>query len=180
MEALIALFVFSVGMLGIAGLQVVAKQNNFDAIQRTTATMLTQDIVERMRANPRALAEYLSNAGETVFDGTVPAMPSPDCRSANCTPAELAQFDLWEWARAINGAMETFNNQDAGGLLLPTACLSGPIDGSAGVYTVTVAWQGRAELSDAAKSANTCGEGRYGADDGLRRLLSIETFILNG
>ena len=50
-EVLVALFVLSVAILGIAGLQVTSKQTNFESVQRTNATFLAQELLERIRAN---------------------------------------------------------------------------------------------------------------------------------
>jgi type IV pilus assembly protein PilV len=181
-EVLITVFVLSIGILGIGGLQLVAKQSNFEAIQRTTAIMLTHDIVERMRANPRALEDYVSGTGATTLGGGTrgTTAPTPNCSVTPCDHAQLAEFDLWEWERAIDGATETSGTMDVGGLENPTACITGPADGAAGVYAVTLAWRGKHELSDTTKSGNTCGAGNYGDDDRFRRLLTIQAFMING
>ena len=50
-EALVALVVLSIGLLGVAALQLASLQANYGASQRTQATFLAQDIVDRMRAN---------------------------------------------------------------------------------------------------------------------------------
>jgi len=63
LEVMITLVVFAIGMLGMAAMQVISKKNNFDAAQRTAATALAYDIVERMRANPTQLVEYAGNQG---------------------------------------------------------------------------------------------------------------------
>ena len=42
LELLIALVVFSIGLLAIAGLQTVSKQANFEAVQRTTAAQVAK------------------------------------------------------------------------------------------------------------------------------------------
>lgn len=58
LEVLISIIVLSVGLLGYAGLQTVSMKNNTSAFQRSQATMLTYDIVDRMRANKPNLASY--------------------------------------------------------------------------------------------------------------------------
>lgn len=58
LEVLISILVLSVGLLGYAGLQTVSMKNNTSAFQRSQATMLTYDIVDRMRANKPNLASY--------------------------------------------------------------------------------------------------------------------------
>jgi len=60
---LISIVVLSVGLLGYAGLQTLSMKNNTSAFQRSQATMLTYDIVDRMRAvarnaNPAVLGAY--------------------------------------------------------------------------------------------------------------------------
>jgi type IV pilus assembly protein PilV len=58
LEVLISIVVLSVGLLGYAGLQTLSMKNNTSAFQRSQATMLTYDIVDRMRANRPNLASY--------------------------------------------------------------------------------------------------------------------------
>ena len=50
-EALVALVVLSVGLLGIAGMQMTTLRNNLGAHFRSQATVLAYDITDRMRAN---------------------------------------------------------------------------------------------------------------------------------
>lgn len=54
LEVLIAVIVLSIGLLGLAGLQLSASKNNQEAFYRTQATLLANDIVDRMRANREA------------------------------------------------------------------------------------------------------------------------------
>lgn len=56
-EALVALLVLSIGLLGVAGLQLTALRNNNSASYRSQATYLAYDIADRMRANRRAATE---------------------------------------------------------------------------------------------------------------------------
>ncbi|MCH7671173.1 MAG: type IV pilus modification protein PilV, partial [Proteobacteria bacterium] len=59
-EVLVTLLLVSIGYLGIAGLETIAKKINFGSLQRTAAVILAHDIVERMRANPVVLGSYLT------------------------------------------------------------------------------------------------------------------------
>ena len=174
-EVLITLFVFAIGLLTVAGMQAIAKKANFEAVQRTTATFLAYDIIERMRANSQTLASYLT-AG--VGQGSL-AAPGTDCSAAACSEAELAAYDLYEWERAVDGrAEESAEGGAAGGLVLPTACGTGPAAGTAGVYTVAIAWRGSNALSN--PTIDTCGEGSgdYGDADEYRRVLVVTTYIV--
>lgn len=51
MEVLIALLILAVGLLGVAALQTIALKTNHSAYQRTQATFLAYDMLDRMRAN---------------------------------------------------------------------------------------------------------------------------------
>ncbi len=50
-EVLVAVVVLSIGLLGIAGMQLVSLRNNHSAWLRSEATVRAYDIMERMRAN---------------------------------------------------------------------------------------------------------------------------------
>ncbi len=50
-EVLVAVVILSVGLLGLAGLQISGLRNNQEAYLRSQATIIAQDILERMRAN---------------------------------------------------------------------------------------------------------------------------------
>jgi type IV pilus assembly protein PilV len=174
-EIMITVFVLSIGLLGIAALQGRSKNTNYEAVQRTTAGLLAQDIIERMRANPAGLASYRAAAlrGETITT-------APDCTAGEpcTTPADLATYDLHEWERAIDGVAEESSDGGAtGGLVSPTGCISGPVGGGAGTYTVAIAWRGLTALTN--PTTNACGEdsGLYGANDKFRRVLAIDTYI---
>ena len=51
LELLVALVVFSIGLLAVAGLQTVSKSTNFEGMQRTTAAQIASGLLEDMRMN---------------------------------------------------------------------------------------------------------------------------------
>ena len=55
-ELLVALVIFSVGLLAVAGLQTVSKQSNYEALQRTTAAQIAYGLLEEMRTNGNGIA----------------------------------------------------------------------------------------------------------------------------
>jgi type IV pilus assembly protein PilV len=177
MENLIALVVLSVGLLTIAGLQGVAKRATYDALQRTTAALLEHDIFERMRTNSTALNGYLPVAD--IGGGSLGPTPAVDCKIAanQCSPGQVASFDLWEWEQALDGAAEQRAGSKTGGLIDPTACFAGPVGGGQGVYTIAIAWRGVTELPNPPPDTCGTGIGKYGASDGYRRVMVMNTFI---
>jgi type IV pilus assembly protein PilV len=178
MEVLVSMFVLSIGVLGVAGLQVTAKRSNFEATQRATAAGLAQDIVERMRSNAQQLGTYTDAGVGRTIEGS--SMPAVDC-STNCGPVTLAQYDLYELQEAANGVAEQAGGSNVGGLSLPTTCITGP-DGGSGIYSVAIAWRGMTKLSDPGIDACGSGSGKYdtvGATetDVYRRILVMQVFI---
>jgi type IV pilus assembly protein PilV len=177
LENLIALIVVSVGLLTAAGLQGVAKRATYDALQRTTAALLAHDIFERMRTNSAALDGYLPPAD--IGGGSLGPTPALDCRipANQCSPDQVANFDLWEWEQALDGVAEQRAGSDTGGLIDPTACVTGPVGGGQGLYTVAIAWRGITELPNPPPANCGAGSGKYGASNGYRRVMVMNTFI---
>lgn len=175
-ELLIALIVFSVGMLAIAGLQSISKQSNFEAIQRTTAAQVASGLLEDIRTNGDAIDIYAAT-GE-MGDGSRGNEPAPNCRGANeCNAAQKAAHDLWFWEQIIDGNLEDRSGVAAGGLVLPTMCVTGPVGGGAGMYEVVIVWRGGAELVNSANTACGTLTGNYGANNEFRRVLTVSTYV---
>ncbi len=176
-EVLVALLIFSIGVLSIVALQVLAKKANFDALQRTQSTYLTQYIRERMRLNKDGLDTYV--AGGQLGGGTLGAEPAPNCQGAvnPCTADESATHDLWHWEQMMDGAGEMRGANNTGGLVDPTACVAGPVGGGQGIYTVSIAWRGVTELANPPGDQCGAGLGKYGPTDAFRRVMAVQTFI---
>jgi type IV pilus assembly protein PilV len=175
-EVAVSLLVLSIGAVGFAGLQLTAKRAGFEAVQRSTAAALANDLLERMRVNPSALASY-------VTAGTAATARPAGCNATTLvcdyttagSAQALALMDLWVWEQSLQGAQETRVVDGAavatGGLNNPTGCVS--LSGS--MVEVAIAWEGYETLSD--QPASTCGAGKYGTDDARRQLLSMSTVI---
>jgi type IV pilus assembly protein PilV len=82
-ETLVALVVLSVGLLGIAALQMTSLRNNRGAHLRSQAQVLAYDIADRMRANRNvALANaYVVALGVTPAGGTLDALDLQDWKA---------------------------------------------------------------------------------------------------
>ncbi len=107
-EALVALLILSIGMLGIAGLFVESVRSSRSALLRTQAVNLVGDMADRIRANATARAAYATEAYGGAPDEQDCA-PSPTSAGANCTLAELAQDDLARWIAAVRAALPTLD-----------------------------------------------------------------------
>jgi type IV pilus assembly protein PilV len=125
-EALVALVVISVGMLGIAGLYLTSLQSSRTAGLRAQAVSLASDMADRIRANRRGLDAYDSAGygGAAAIQG---------CDAADCTPEELAEDDIARWTDTLEASLpggaegEIEFDGDAG-------------DDDPDLYTVTVRW----------------------------------------
>ncbi len=175
-EMLVALVVFSVGLLAIAGLQTMSKQANFEALQRTMASQIAYGLLEDMRVNGDAINTYVG-AGE-LGNGSRGGEPAPNCSGGSiCSAAQKAAHDLWFWEQVLDGNQEMSGNAGAGGLVMPTLCIGGPAAGGAGIYSVTVAWRGTASMNNANASACGSAGGNYGNGNEFRRILQVPTYI---
>ena len=182
-EVLIALFILAVGILGIIALQLFARQNNFDAIQRTSAAALATDIVERMRMNTTSLGSYVSAAVPVPLNTNVP--DTCGTSAAPCTPAEVAAHDLATWYALITGAGDqTAGGDNVGGLVEASACIiQNPLGNAATIgeseYRIVIAWRGRTPMANPVVS--DCGEdatgARYGTDNVYRRIYLLDAKI---
>lgn len=169
-EVLITLVVFSFGLLAVAGLQTLSKKSNFDAVQRTQASMLAMDMLERIRANPAAIDTYITANGTTT--------PSKLCDSAACNETELATWDVWQWNRQLSGFSELDTSQSGGGvdcsdnattnvtcavggLAAPTGCITALGNNA---YQVVIAWRGVTAQDEPAYAAEDTDPRKCGRD----------------
>jgi len=113
LEALVGILIFSIGILGLMGLQAVSIKNTTEARYRSEAGFLANQIVGRMWTDRNQLASY------ALVAGTV------------CDPADTTPSPLLEWVcqveRSLPGVTAAANR--------PT------IDVATDTVTVTVRWQ---------------------------------------
>lgn len=72
-EALVALLALSIGLLGVAGLQLAGLRANVGASWRTQGTYLAYDILDRMRANRDRRTDYEIGLGAAPAGSTTAA-----------------------------------------------------------------------------------------------------------
>lgn len=90
-EVLVTLVVVSMGLLGVAALQMRTLRHNYDALMRSHASALADDIADRMRANSAAVRPASGQSKyETKFGPS--SMSSDNSRATR---------DVIEWKKAI-------------------------------------------------------------------------------
>lgn len=123
LEVLITMLIVSFGPLGIAGIIITSLKNNQSSYARSQASLMVNDIVDRMRAN-RSSAE---------------ASPSPYNLALTATPsgAGIATDDLTEWRATLASN-------------LPSGTGSVAVDDATRKVTVTVQWNDSHGTADTA------------------------------
>ena len=116
-EVLMAVLIFSIGLIGLAGLMVMATRSNHSAYQRTQVTFLASTMADRMGANPVGVwSGFYNSAGYPVAASSA---ANNDCASG-CTPQLLAQSDQRAWSRQLSSFLPNVkasvqcNNNPAG------------------------------------------------------------------
>ena len=151
-EILIAIVIFSIGLLGIAGLQVSGMRFTHDAQLRSIAVAQAETMADMMRANESGMRDGFYNIQNAMPDDF-----DPDCGALVCTAEERAVYDLKVWnTTTLDAPLEA--NQD----VLPNGhgvvCVdSTPDDGTLGawecdnvgvVYAIKLEWDERTVSND--------------------------------
>lgn len=134
-EVLVAMFVLSIGMLGIGALFVSSLQDSSSAIYRTRAINFAEDMADRIRSNPLGRAGYAVSYTDSGGDNK--CADTAGTPAVVCTEAELAAHDVYTWKQAIASAS----------LGLPGGKAQVVVNNGTNppTYTVTVAWTERGE-----------------------------------
>lgn len=151
LEVLIAVFILSVGLLGLAKLQTVSLQNTYSANLRTVATQMAYEMTDRIRANKAGfdLGSYNRPTLGTIID----------CATTTCNITAMAQYDINQFNTALaselvggHGVVCQDNTPNDGtgdtnndGLSAAEDACDGIVGSSAGmnvnIYVVKVWWQ---------------------------------------
>ena len=164
LEVLISIVLLTIGLLGVAQLQFRMQAAEVEAYQRTQAIVLLQEMVDRINANRKNAADYVT----AVPLGTASTI---DCSS----PATLALRDQCDWHAALLGRNETRGGTQVGAMNGARGCVSNPVTTMPRQMVVAVTWQGLTPT--AAPGATPCGQGLYGADDRFRRAMVASVTI---
>lgn len=118
LEALIALVVFSIALLGLAALYTKTLSLSHSSYLRTLASIQAMDLEERIRANP------LADNGDYAESCNIGSLTAGDFATP-LDPAALADEDLKDWC---GNTLEQFGG--VGGLLLSAEVVSASAPGT--------------------------------------------------
>ena len=118
-EVLVTMVIISFGMLGIAGVIVNSLKNNQSSYARSQASVLANDIIDRMRAN------------RTSAEATTPSPYTFNNLSTTATiPGSGVVFnDLTEWSTSLTASMPSASGRG-----------SIAIDATTKIVTVVIQW----------------------------------------
>jgi type IV pilus assembly protein PilV len=142
-----------------------------EAYQRAQALVLLSDMANRITTNRPGAADYVTGVVTPIADdGDCPGVSNPPTRQ---------ELDMVQWCYRLLGAAEVAGGVRAGAMIGARGCVE-PL--GAGVFMVTVAWQGLAPIS-APPASVACGAGSYDAvgagcaDDLCRRAVTTVVSI---
>jgi len=128
-EVLVSVVLLSIGLLGVAGMQLSGLRYHQGAYVRAQATALLTDMADRLRTNPEGVGAGSYNSIppiNTTTSGWQSSLPAdPDCTTNACTPAQQANLDHRQWGLALGQ--------------LPRAI--GTVARTGQIFTLTIAWQ---------------------------------------
>lgn len=101
LEVLIALLVFSLGLLGLAALLMVSVKTNHSAYLRTQASFLAQSMADRMRANSRSIWEGTYDGNYPIASGSTPGCDD----TAPCSYSDVAARDKGIWSGQLKDSL---------------------------------------------------------------------------
>lgn len=93
LEVLIAVLIFSLGLLGVAGLMVLSVRTNHSAYLRTQASFLAASMADRIRSNVGYTNQYNGSydAGSAGAGGC----------DAGCSPTQMVARDKAIWSQQL-------------------------------------------------------------------------------
>ena len=112
-EILIALVILSIGLLGMAGIQLKGLRGTTNSTLRSQATMFANDIAERIHANlagvfigTAGLNQHYASVDTTNLCGAKPVgykdcAANPAGKANECTAQEMATYDIYTVACGI-------------------------------------------------------------------------------
>ena len=162
-EVLVAVLVIAIGLLGVAGMQLVGLKGNQQSFSKNQAAHHAQAVLEKMRGNPAGVIadNYLFDSG--TYDCAVEPAKNCGLASALCSPSEIAGHDLFRAYCGRKGGTVGGIKGDLSGADLNITC---PVDCETGI-ALTLGWDEQLLGK----------EGTESGDKSVSRQLTINTVI---
>lgn len=132
-EVLIATLILAVGLLGLSGMQAMGLRSTVSSYNRSQATQLTYDMIDRIRSTYLASDShnvYVTIQPENASEQPVCISTSDSCSSPTaCDSTKMAEQHLFEWNRDLKAILPS------GKGTITSVATSASI-----VFTITVSW----------------------------------------
>lgn len=96
-ESMIALLVISIGLLGIAALQITSMSQNTSALNHSQAVWLAYNMSDRILANYDEFDNYDGVDTSNSYSG--------DCVASACSTGQMLDADAAEWSDMIDNSL---------------------------------------------------------------------------
>ena len=159
LEVMIAMLVFSVGLIGVAALMLTSMRNNDATLARTNSTMLANEMFENMLAN---LPGTIAGDYDLAMNAAIPRTSGLNCGPYrdefgidphDCDTEQLATWELGRWGKRFG---DVLHYGDAS-IAVKTVDVNGnPVDPA--IIEITVKYLGLmdvAAISDETKTEET-------------------------
>ncbi|HCF3685940.1 TPA: type 4a pilus minor pilin PilV [Pseudomonas aeruginosa] len=156
-EVLVALLLISIGVLGMIAMQGKTIQYTADSVERNKAAMLGSNLLESMRASPKALYDVKDQMAtqSDFFKAKGSAFPTAP---SSCTPLPDAIKDrLGCWAEQVKNELPGAGDLLKSDYYICRSSKPGDCDGKGSMLEIRLAWRGKqgACVNAADSSADT-------------------------
>ncbi len=139
-EVLVSFVILTVGLLGVAGLQMTGMKSVQGSVYRFEATRLAEELTDRMRANIQGV-----RGGDYISTDVKTAVASITVCTSNCTPAQLAGNDFVAWYGELERVLQIADSESTA--KASVSCSDAACNQDA-IITVSISWRERADLEE--------------------------------
>lgn len=136
-EVLVAILIVTVGLVGLAGMQLVGLKGNQQSFSKNLAAHHTQALLERMRGNAAGVHGDAYLTDSSTLSCATP--PTDDCTdtASSCNSAQMATYDIYQSFCGGQGSSSGGIRRDLSNARIVITC---PVDCETGV-TMNLSWQ---------------------------------------
>lgn len=155
-EVLISIFVLALGVIGAAGMQLVAAHTSQQSALQSVAVELATEMADKMRSNSKQMNQAdAANPFIFGYDSSTDTPVVPDAAgtcygNTSCDDAQMAAFDIYNWILRVQqlpgGRAEICRDDspwDSGSGRLQWACHYTAATGNNAPFVIKVGWQGK-------------------------------------
>lgn len=136
-EVLVAVMVVAIGLVGLAGMQLVGLKSNQQSFSKNQAAHHTHALLERMRGNPAGVFNKAYLVDSSTLDCAT--VPTANCtaKTSSCDAAQIATYDIYQ---AFCGSKSTASGGIKRDLSNAKLVISCPVNCTTSV-TIDLTWQ---------------------------------------